>query len=90
MQLSNKNPFGEYMSRKFTMCMIALIALSLKLLFTSDAALAGYLVGGMVGVVTAYGWMNTRETDTVKELKIKGLADVSGGEQPPVEPVAGN
>ena len=90
MQL-NGDTAGEYMSRKYTLTLIALIVLSYKLIAVSDAGWSAALITGIVGIVSSYSYFNVKETDAVKELKIKGLAcPPAGGEKPPVEPEAGN
>ena len=73
MQL-NGNTVGEYMSRKYTLTLIALITLCYKLIAVADPTWAVAIIGGIVGVLGQYGYFNTKETDAIKELKIKGLA----------------
>ena len=88
MQLNN-NRVGEYMSRKYTLTLIALIALCYKLVATNDAMWAVALTGGIAAVLGQYGYFNTKETDAVKELKLKGMAAPDATDPAePVEPAA--
>jgi len=80
MQL-NGNTVGEYLSRKYTLTLIALIVVCYKLISTSDPTWAVALTGCVVGILGQYGYFNTKETAAITELKIKGLAEP----KPPVE-----
>ena len=94
MQL-NGNTAGEYLSRKYTMTMSALIIVLCLFGYSvymtqgkPDVAAWGILV---VGILGQYGYFNTKETGAVKELKMAGLsAPNSDDPKAPIEPEAAN
>lgn len=87
MQL-NGNTVGEYMSRKYTLTLVALITVCFKLLTTTDPMWAIALTGAIVGIIGQYAYFNVQESKSIKELKMAGMADApsSSPPKPPVEP----
>jgi len=60
------DPKKEYMSRKYTLTLIALIAMSYKMIATADAMWAVALTGGIAAVIAQYSYFNTQEAKIQK------------------------
>lgn len=90
MQTTN-NTKMEYLSRKYTLTLIALIAVVIVILFIDKGA--HYEWGAvLVAILGQYAWFNVQEAKTLKDLEFKkmdmngnGSAVAADGTKPPVE-----
>lgn len=80
MQLG-KSVASEYMSRKFGLAAVALGAVGLKLLITSEPTIAAACCASIPTIIGTYAYFNTKETDAVvslrREVGSNGVAPIS-------------
>jgi uncharacterized membrane protein len=75
MQL-NGNTAGEYLSRKFVLAAVSLMVVLLMFIYAMivkpqvDVLAWGGLI---VGIISSYGYFNSKESSAIKELKIKEM-----------------